>query len=94
MTYRVTKIIDNNTIEVFPHWEYEGQQGTMVTITGYVGPKIPGVPGYEAVNVRLRGMIFAKDITLSPLMVMSSGELLGKVLIDSIDVSVFFPEYK
>lgn len=93
MTYRVTKILDSGSIEIFPPWEWEGSSGSVVRVAGYHAPAF-GRPGHAAAKTRLNGMLFAKTITTEDPVVLSSGELLCKVFIDGIDVATFFPEYR
>lgn len=43
MAFRVTKIIDGDTFEVSPNWEWDGKSGNVVRPTGFDAPEI-GTP--------------------------------------------------
>jgi len=63
MLYKVTKIVDGDTFEVSPNWEWEGQEGSVVRPRGYDTPE-RGQPGYEAAKEKLAGLILNKEVEL------------------------------
>lgn len=58
--YKVTKIIDGDTFEVVPNWEWNRHTGNVVRPKGYNTPEL-GEPGYFEAKAKLTGLILDKE---------------------------------
>lgn len=63
MKHKVTRIIDGDTFEVLPNWEFEGQTGNVVRPLGYNTPEW-GELGYQEAKDKLTGLILGKEVEL------------------------------
>ena len=63
MKHKVTRIIDGDTFEVSPNWEWNGLEGNIVRPSGYDTPE-RGEPGYEAAKTKLINLILNNEVEL------------------------------
>jgi len=63
MTHTVTKIIDGDTFEMTPDWEFQGQTGNVVRPRGYDTSEW-GQPGYQEAKNKLTSLILHKEVEL------------------------------
>ena len=88
--FEVTKILDGNTFEVKPFWEWEDENGVLVRATGYEAPAA-GEPGYEAVKNQLMGLLFSEQVTLKHAVAIEDDALVCAVYIDGKNLAEYFP---
>ena len=86
MKHKVTHIIDGDTFEVTPNWEWNGQTGNSVRPKGYNTPEL-GEPGYNEAKEKLAGLILNKEIELKNPVGLSYERLLCDVYINGQDLS-------
>jgi endonuclease YncB( thermonuclease family) len=91
--FTVTSIIDGDTIEVSPKWNFEGRSGKIVKISGYTTPH---EQDQGRVTNRLRKLIYNQQIELrnARKFTQDSDALLCNVYLNGIDIAQYFPEYR
>jgi len=77
LTFKVESVIDGNTFEVSPPWEFDGETGKLVQATGYDAPK----SGKRAISVeqKLSVLMQNKDVELESPQGIENGRLLCEV---------------
>ena len=93
MSFQVTKVIDGDTFEVSPKWNWNGKAGNIVRPTGYNTPE-EGKQGYNAAKERLAKLILGKEVILKNAVELSYGRLLCDVEYNGRNLADNFPEYK
>ena len=91
--FEVTKIIDINTFEVTPFWEWHGENGVLVHVVSYKAPA-PGKLGHEKFKNRLMELLFGKRVTLKDAIAIEDDALVCEVYIDGINLAEYLHEYQ
>ena len=65
MVYLVTNVIDGDTFEVSPNWEWKGFSGNRVRVAGLYAPELHK-PGGPAARDRLAMEILGRKVKLFP----------------------------
>ncbi|NQT06109.1 MAG: hypothetical protein HQ575_01065 [Candidatus Omnitrophica bacterium] len=63
MKHKVTRIIDGDTFEISPNWEFEGQTGNIVRPRGYDAPEWYQ-DGHRAAKDKLENLILGEEVEL------------------------------
>ena len=87
--FEVTKILDGNTFEVKPFWEWQDENGVLVRATGYAVPAT-GEPGYEAVKNQLMELLFGETVTLKHAVAIEDDALVCEVYLDGRNLAEYF----
>ena len=93
MSFKVTKVIDGDTIEVSPNWKWNDQEGNVVRANGYNTPE-QGQPGYQAAKDKLTNLILGKEVELKNASRITYGRLLCDVYYNGKNLADYFPEYQ
>jgi endonuclease YncB( thermonuclease family) len=93
MAFKVTKIIDGDTFEVSPNWEWDSKSGNVVRPTGFDAPET-GTPFSKRTTDQLSKIILGKDVELKNAKTISYGRIVCDVFINGKNLSDFFPKYK
>jgi endonuclease YncB( thermonuclease family) len=93
MSFTVIKVINGNTFEVSPHWNWNNQAGTVVKANGYDVPK-EGEPGFEAAKDKLEKLLLNEQVELVKPLKLPSGRLLADVEYSGLNLTDYFYEYK
>ena len=89
MGFLVTKVIDGDTFEVSPGWEWNGKSGNVVRPTGYNAPEA-GEAGYQSAKDHLTNLILNKEVELKNPVKLSYGRLLCDVEYDGNKLADYF----
>lgn len=93
MAFKVTKIIDGDTFEVAPNWQWDNKSGNIVRPTGFDTPEA-GTPNSKRTTKQLSDIILGKVVELKNAKTISYGRLVCDVFIGGKNLSDFFPKYK
>ena len=93
MSFKVIKVIDGDTFEVSPKWEWNNQEGNIVRANGYDAPE-QGQPGYQAAKDKLTSLILGKEVELKNPIKITYGRLLCDVYYQGKNLAEYFPEYQ
>ncbi len=91
--FTVTSIIDGDTFEVSPSWEWQGQTGNRVRPAGYDAPEVTqrGGPWATAVLARL---ILHKQVELGTAYRVDRGRLVCEVFFQGRNLADYFRRYR
>jgi endonuclease YncB( thermonuclease family) len=89
MKRKVIRIIDGDTFEVAPGWEWEGLTGSVVRPVGYDTPEW-GEPGYREARDKLKRLILNKEVELKDPIKLSYERLLCYVIFQGKDLAGYF----
>jgi hypothetical protein len=90
--FEVTKILNANTFEVTPFWEWHDENGVLIHAMGYKAP-VAGEPGYEQVKGKLMELLFGERVTLTDAIAIEDDALVCKVHLDGINLAEYMHEY-
>jgi endonuclease YncB( thermonuclease family) len=90
--FLVTNIIDGDTFEVNPAWQWNGQTGTRVRPTGYDAKEL-GTYGERKAKEKLASLIFGKSVELVKAYRVDRGRLVCDVYYNGRYLADYFPEY-
>ena len=93
MAFRVTVIIDGDTFEITPNWEFNGQTGNRVRPTGYDAPEI-GTPNSRIATEALGRLILGKDVVLTNPVRIDRGRLVCDVLLNGQNIASRFGQFR
>ncbi len=88
MSFKVTRVIDGDTFNVFPGWRAEGRTGLRVRIAGFDAPEI-GALGGEAARRRLESLLLEHEVSLYTKSVDMYGRLIAEVHLNGKDVKEY-----
>ena len=91
--FRVVTIVDGDTFDVSPRWQWNGQTGSRIRPAGYDAPELTGLRGY-AVKTRLEKLILGQDVELRSAHTMDRGRLVCEVYYGGKNLADYFPEYQ
>ena len=77
----VCNVVDGDTLDVTPKWQFSGQTGTRVRLANVNAPEI-GRPGGLAAKRRLEHLVLNKQIQLRNAVNISYGRLVCDVLLN------------
>jgi len=90
--FTVVSIIDGDTFEVSPGWQWKGQSGARVRPTGYDAPELHTQGGASAKN-RLSQMLFGQHVELRTAYRVDRGRLVCDVYFNGRNLADYFPQY-
>jgi hypothetical protein len=90
--FKVTAVIDGNTFEVSPKWEFDGQKGNAVFAKGYSAPK----RGKEAMKLEqnISILILNKKVELGMPDGVEDDKLVCEVYFEGRNIASYFSQYK
>lgn len=91
-TFTVVAVIDGNTFEVSPKWEFDNEKGNLVQAKGYTAPK--SGKGAMAVEQRLSGLIQNKKVELGAPDGVKDNKLVCEVYYRGINIADYFSAYR
>mgnify|MGYP006284480961 CR=1 FL=1 len=91
-TFTVVSIIDGDTFEVSPGWQWQGQSGTRVRPTGYDAPELHTQGGAAAKN-RLAQLIHRQRVDLRAAYRVDRGRLVCDVFFNGRNLADYFPQF-
>ena len=91
-TFTIVAVIDGNTFEVYPKWEFGDETGNLVQVKGYTAPK----SGKEAMAVeqKLSGLIHNKKVELRSPDGVQHNRLACEVYYRDINIAEYFSAYQ
>ena len=91
-TFTIVAVIDENTFEISPPWEWKEETGDRVRATGYDAPK----SGSQAMAAeqKLSVLIQNKKVELGTPLRVERGRLVCEVYFQGMNLADYFPEYK
>ena len=92
MSFNVTKVVDGDTFEVKPDWEWERQKGKRVRPIGYDAPEL-WEEGGQAAKAKLEWLILHKQVEIKNPVRVDRGRLICKVYFQGKNLAGYFPEY-
>ena len=92
-TFTVTRIIDGDTFDVTPQWQWSGQTGSRVRPTGYNAPEMDTYAGQAAKN-KLSSLILFKTVELGTAYKVDRGRLVCDVYYQGRNLADYFPGYQ
>ncbi|MHC4487695.1 MAG: thermonuclease family protein [Planctomycetota bacterium] len=93
MSFEVTRVIDGDTVEVSPNWEWNNQKGNVVRANGYDTPEQDQL-GYQDTKDRLTNLILGREVELRNPIRITYGRLLCDVYYNGTNLADCFPEYQ
>jgi hypothetical protein len=91
MAFKVTDIIDGNTIKVSPGWKWKEVLGDTVKVFGY---RQPTTEELEFTKSKLITLIDDKIVELKNPKEINGPTITCSVFLNGIDISQYFPELK
>lgn len=91
-TFTVEAVLDGNTFEVSPKWQYEGVTGDLVEATGYSPPK--SGKGGMAAEQKLSVLIHNKKIEMGTPQGIQRNRLVCEVYFHDMNLANYFSEYR
>ena len=91
-TFTVEAVIDGNTFEVSPGWEFGDEKGVLVQAKGYTAPR--SGKGAMAVEQRLSGLIQNKKVELDTPDGVQNGRLVCDVYFSGVNLAEYFTAYQ
>ena len=88
-TFTVTSIIDGDTFQVTPQWQWTGQTGTRVRPAGYNAPEIHAYGG-QAAKDKLSRLIYGKQVELRTAYKIDRGRLVCDVFFRNRNLAEYF----
>jgi len=92
-TFTVTSIIDGDTFDVTPQWQWNGQTGSRVRPTGYDAPEM-GTYGGQAATDTLANLILGKRVELGKAYKIDRGRLVCEVYFRNKALAGYFTGYQ
>ena len=87
MSFNVTEVIDGDTFDVTPGWEWDGKKGSRVRIANLDAPEL-SQKGGQAAKTKLKNLIEDKDVELKNAVTLSYGRLVCDVYYNGKDVKI------
>jgi endonuclease YncB( thermonuclease family) len=88
-TFQVTRIIDGDTFEVNPNWNWNGESGNRVRPTGYDAAET-GTYGAAAATSRLSNLILGRSVQLGNAYRVDRGRLVCDVFFNGRNLADYF----
>ena len=93
MAFKVVNVIDGDTFEVLPPWNWRSQSGIRVRPTCYNTPD-EGQTGYQNAKNKLRDLILGNEVELKNFADIDYDRLVCDVYFNGKILADYFPEYK
>lgn len=90
--FTVINIIDGDTFDVSPQWQWHGESGTRVRPTGYDAPELHATGG-QAAKDKLSRLIMGQKISLGTAYRVDRGRLVCDVYFRGRTLAEYFPGY-
>lgn len=91
--FTVSNVIDRDTFEVSPQWQWGGQSGSRVRPTGYDAPELNEYGG-QAAKDKLSRLILWKTVDLRTARRIDRGRLVCDVFLNGRNLADYFPEHQ
>lgn len=91
-SFLVTAIVDGDTFDVSPQWQWNGQTADRVRAAGYDAPELHE-PGGQAAKAKLERLILGRSVELRAAYRVDRGRLVADVYRDGRNLAEYFPEY-
>lgn len=91
--FRVNNVVDGDTFDVTPGWEWNGQKGSRVRPVGYDAPEMSEVGGQTAKN-KLTALLYGKTVELGEAYRVDRGRLVCEVYLNGQNLANYFPAYR
>ncbi len=91
-TFKVVAVIDGNTFEVSPKWEFGDETGDLVQAKGYTAPK--SGKGAMAVEQKLSGLIHNKKVELGSPDGVQGNKLVCEVYYRGVNIAEYLSAYQ
>jgi endonuclease YncB( thermonuclease family) len=91
--FRVVQVIDGDTFDVSPEWQWERQQGSRVRPAGYDAPEINAYGGVTA-KEKLAKLVLGKTVEIRSAHRIDRGRLVCDVYFGGYGLADYFPEYR
>lgn len=89
--FTVTRIIDGDTFDLTPQWNWNGQTGSRVRPTGYDAPELHAYGG-QAAKDKLSRLILREEVDLRTGHKVDRGRLVCDVYFRNKNLADYFPE--
>ena len=91
--FQVISVIDGDTFDVSPQWQWNGQTGSRVRPTGYDAPELQAYGG-QAAKEKLTRLIRGKNVDLGAAYRIDRGRLVCDVYLGGKNLADYFPQYQ
>lgn len=91
--FSVVRIIDGDTFEVNPQWQWGQESGSHVRPTGYDAPELYEYGG-QAAKDKLSRLIFGQKVDLRTAHRVDRGRLVCDIYFRGKNLAAYFPEYQ
>lgn len=92
-TFTVTAIIDGDTFDVTPQWQWNGQTGSRVRPAGYDAPELHTYGG-QAAKDKLSRLIYGQQVDLRNAHRVDRGQLVCEVYFRNKNLADYFSEFR
>ncbi len=89
--FAVISIIDGDTFDVSPRWQWNGQTGIRIRHAGYDAPEM-GTYGGQAAKDKLSRLILGEQVDLRAPHTIDRGRLVCEVFLRNSNLADYFPE--
>jgi endonuclease YncB( thermonuclease family) len=91
--FRVISVIDGDTFDVSPQWQWNGNSGSRVRPTGYDAPEL-GALGGQTAMAKLSKLILGQNVELRTAYRIDRARLVCDVFFGGRNLADYFPEYR
>ena len=91
--FKVVSVIDGNTFDVSPQWQWNGDSGSRVRPTGYDAPELV-MPGGQVAKDKLSRLILGQNVELRTAYRIDRARLVCDVYVRGKNLADYFPEYR
>ena len=91
--FTVISVVDGDTFDVSPDWNWKGQTGSRVRPTGYDAPELHS-PGGQVAKDKLFRLVLRRRVELSTAYRVDRGRLVCDVHFQGRNLATFFSEYQ
>jgi endonuclease YncB( thermonuclease family) len=91
--FKVISVVDGDTFDVSPQWQWNGQTGSRVRPAGYDAPELYATGGQTARD-KLSRLIRGQQVELGTGHIVDRGRLVCEVYFGNRNLVDYFPEYR
>ena len=91
--FTVTEVIDGDTFDVTPQWQWTGQTGSRIRPAGYDAPELHTFGG-QAAKDKLSRLILGQQVDLREAHKVDRGRLVCEVYFRNKNLADYFPGYQ
>ena len=91
--FTVITVLDGDTFDVTPNWQWNGSTGNRVRPAGYDAPELHE-PGGQASKQKLERLILRKVVSLGAAHKIGRGRLVCEVYLNGKNLKDYFREYQ